>query len=37
MEVEQLNQNENITIIKSEFYVILPNEFFMEEEPLVQA
>jgi hypothetical protein len=28
LEVEQLSQNENITIIKNEFYEILPNEIF---------
>jgi hypothetical protein len=35
--VEQLSQNENITIIKSDFYENFPNDFLMEEEPLVQA
>jgi hypothetical protein len=28
LEVEQLSQNENTTIIKSEFYEILADEFF---------
>jgi hypothetical protein len=37
LEVEQLSQNENITINKIEFYEILLNDFFMEEGPLVQA
>jgi hypothetical protein len=30
LEVEQLSQNENIAIIKSEFYEIISNEFCYE-------